>query len=114
MAKRVIRAHVLLLPYPAQGHINPMLRFAKHLLSKGVEATLITRVFISKSMHTKLSSSRNVEVISAGFDEGGYVQVESPETYLKTFRTIGSQTLVYLINKLDEFLPWALDIAKQF
>ncbi|KAH9619717.1 hypothetical protein KSS87_015829 [Heliosperma pusillum] len=34
-------AHVLLLPFPLQGHINPILQFAKRLAFKGIKATLL-------------------------------------------------------------------------
>uniref|UniRef100_A0A7N1A3A8 Glycosyltransferase N-terminal domain-containing protein n=1 Tax=Kalanchoe fedtschenkoi TaxID=63787 RepID=A0A7N1A3A8_KALFE len=30
----VKKAQILILPYPVQGHINPMLQFAKRLASK--------------------------------------------------------------------------------
>ncbi|OMO83350.1 UDP-glucuronosyl/UDP-glucosyltransferase [Corchorus olitorius] len=96
MENRVIRAHVLVLPFPAQGHISPMLRFANRLVSKGVKVTLATTIFTSKSIQTELNSSLDVEVISDGFDEGGYAQAESPEAYLTTFRS-----------------QWAFDVAKQ-
>ena len=33
--------HILVLPYPIQGHINPMLQFSKRLASKGPRVTLV-------------------------------------------------------------------------
>ncbi|KAA8550512.1 hypothetical protein F0562_002196 [Nyssa sinensis] len=124
--QRGYKAHVLVLPYPAQGHINPMLQFCKRLVSKDVKATLVNSIYISKSMHPDPSSTINMETISDGFDEGGYAQAESPEAYLTKFRAVGSETLANLIKKLDDigqpidvliydgFLPWALDAAKEF
>ncbi|KAK9725259.1 hypothetical protein RND81_05G132300 [Saponaria officinalis] len=34
-------AHVLLIPYPLQGHINPILKFAKRLVFKGLKVTIL-------------------------------------------------------------------------
>ncbi|GAV68388.1 UDPGT domain-containing protein [Cephalotus follicularis] len=120
------RAHALILPFPSQGHINPMLQFAKRLVSKGVKATLVNTIFISNSMHAFPSSFINVETISDGFDDRGFSQAKNCEDYLTTFQAVGSQTLSHLIKKLkdsgnsistliyDSLMPWALDVAKQF
>ncbi|KAF2292485.1 hypothetical protein GH714_024372 [Hevea brasiliensis] len=120
------KAHALILPYPLQGHINPMLQFSKRLVSKGVKATLANTIAINKSMHSDPTSPVDIETISDGFDEGGFSQAESTEVYLSTLESVGAQTLADLIKKLkdlgrpvnvliyDGFLPWALDVAKQF
>ncbi|KAK8506008.1 hypothetical protein V6N13_002657 [Hibiscus sabdariffa] len=119
--------HVLILPYPSQGHINPILQFAKRLLSKGVKPALVTTVFLSNSSFSDLSSSSiDLHTISDGFDEGGYDQAGSSDAYLPTFWSVGPKSFAALIKKLGEtghpvdalvydgFMPWALDVAKQF
>ncbi|XP_030472353.2 UDP-glycosyltransferase 74G1-like [Syzygium oleosum] len=124
--KRPSKARVLVLPYPAQGHISPMLQFAKRLVSRGVGVTLATTVFVAKSMHAAPNDSVGIETISDGFDEGGSAQAESIGAYLTSLQAVGWRTLVALIKKLDSsgdpidaviydgFLSWALDVAKQF
>ncbi|KAE8715740.1 hypothetical protein F3Y22_tig00110160pilonHSYRG00312 [Hibiscus syriacus] len=42
MKNKQFKGHVIVVPYPSQGHINPLLQFAKRLASKGVKATLAT------------------------------------------------------------------------
>ncbi|XP_042496877.1 UDP-glycosyltransferase 74F2-like [Macadamia integrifolia] len=123
--KRACRGHVLVLPYPTQGHINPTLQFSKRLVSKGLKATLAVTIFISKSMKSE-SSSVSIETISDGFDDGGFAKADSIETYLSCLQERGSQTLTELIKKqsdsgypvnclvYDSFLPWVLDVAKDF
>ncbi|THF95276.1 hypothetical protein TEA_020071 [Camellia sinensis var. sinensis] len=123
---RAYKAHVLVLPYPAQGHINPMLQFSKRLVSRGVKATLANSVYISKSMHKDPISTIDIDTFSDGHDVGGYDSAESPEAYLTKLRDVGSQTLASLIEKFDGlgrpvdaliydgFLPWALDVANEF
>ncbi|GMI83444.1 UDP-glycosyltransferase 74 F1 [Hibiscus trionum] len=127
--KKANGTHVLILPFPGQGHINPMLQFATRLVSKGVQATLVTTVFYSKSK--SLPSHDHVtpvgfRTISDGFDEGGFSQAESHDIYLSTFKSVGSQSLASLIKEFgdsgdpidaivyDGFMQWALDVAKQF
>ncbi|XP_014511547.1 UDP-glycosyltransferase 74G1 [Vigna radiata var. radiata] len=119
-------AHCLVLPYPAQGHINPMLEFSKRLIQRGVKVTLVTVVSNWKVVSRKNFTSIEVESISDGYDEGGLAAAESLEVYLETFRRVGAQTLAELLQKLagsshppdcviyDGFMPWALDVAKNF
>ncbi|KAL7201225.1 hypothetical protein ACSBR1_033016 [Camellia fascicularis] len=90
---RAYKAHVLVLPYPAQGHINPMLQFSKRLVARGVKATLANSVFISKSMHKDPISTIDTDTLIEKLDGLG--------------RPVDA--LIY-----DAFLPWALDVAKEF
>ncbi|XP_058193247.1 UDP-glycosyltransferase 74B1-like [Rhododendron vialii] len=115
-------AHVVFLPYPSQGHINPLLQFAKRLASKGVKATIATTHYTVKYI---CAPNVAVEPISDGFDEGGFSQAQNEDVYLKAFRDNGSRTLSHLIHKYqdssfpvncivyDSFLPWALAVAKE-
>ncbi|KAJ0024313.1 hypothetical protein Pint_07919 [Pistacia integerrima] len=126
MEEKPHKPHVLIVPYPAQGHINPMLQFAKRLLPKGIKSTLATTVSTFKSMQINPANSIAIETFSDGFDEGGYSQAESLDAYVESLKRVGSETLSKLIKKLDEngqpvtaavydgFMPWALDVAKEF
>ncbi|XP_044486089.1 UDP-glycosyltransferase 74B1-like [Mangifera indica] len=117
------KGHVLVLTYPAQSHINPLLQFAKRLASKGLKATLATTHYTVKSI---CATTVGVEPISDGFDEGGSKQAPSVEAYLESFRAVGSKTLAEVILKYqnsdspvncivyDSMLPWVLEVARQF
>lgn len=123
--KKSYGAHVLALPYPSQGHINPMLQFSRRLVSKGLKATLATPIFISNTFKPQAGSVQ-LETISDGFDEGGFLQADSIHDYLARLESAGSKTISQLIQKYidlgqpfdcivyDAFLPWALDVARQF
>ncbi|KAI3717435.1 hypothetical protein L1987_69046 [Smallanthus sonchifolius] len=114
--------HVVVLPYPSQGHINPLLQFAKRLASKGLKATIATTHY---TLSTISAPFVTVEPISDGFDEGGFAQAQSEELFLESFKSNGSRTLTQLIKKhqttkdpitcvvYDSFLPWALEVAKE-
>ncbi|KAL7247084.1 hypothetical protein ACSBR2_002070 [Camellia fascicularis] len=126
--KRAQKPHCLVLPYPIQGHINPMLQFSKRLEHKGVKVTLaITQFIFNKTMNGTSSSSISVETISDGYDEGGPEAASGGyEEYLPRFREVGSKTLAGLVVKFgnmgcpvdcivyDAFLPWGLDVAREF
>ncbi|GAV71003.1 hypothetical protein CFOL_v3_14497 [Cephalotus follicularis] len=115
--------HVIVVTYPAQGHINPLLQFAKRLVSKGIKATLATTHYTVKTIQ---ATTVGVEPISDGFDESGFTHAPSVQVYLESFKTVGSKTLAELIMKFsdlgspvscivyDALLPWVLDVAKNF
>ncbi|XP_004504205.1 flavonol 7-O-beta-glucosyltransferase UGT74F1 [Cicer arietinum] len=121
--------HVLMIPYPSQGHLNPMLQFSKRLSTKGVKVTMVTTIFISKTMHLKsssLPSTLQFDFISDGYDQGGFAQANNISTYLSHMETIGSNNLKELIKKYnfsndpidcviyDPLIYWVLDVAKEF
>ncbi|KAF6162307.1 hypothetical protein GIB67_008436 [Kingdonia uniflora] len=122
-------AHVLVLPFPVQGHINPMLQFSKRLVSKGLKVTIAISHFITKTSQFDFEDdslgSLTFESFSDGCDQGGIYEPESFKIYLERFETIGSRSIAKLIEKLDKLgdsvikclvydsvIPWALDLAK--
>ncbi|KAF6139938.1 hypothetical protein GIB67_035086 [Kingdonia uniflora] len=116
-----IRGHVVLLPFPAQGHMNPLLQFGKLLTTKGIKVTLATTIFLSKSIHIK-PSDVSIETISDGSDE---TSGSFDKGYLERFKEVGSRTLKDLIKNhesscnpvsclvYDSICPWVLDVAKE-
>ncbi|WMV40341.1 hypothetical protein MTR67_033726 [Solanum verrucosum] len=119
------KAHCLILPFPLQGHINPMLQFSKRLQSKRIKITIAPTKSFLKNMN-ELSTSVSIETISDGYDDGGIYQAENFVAYTTRFKEVGSDTLAQLIQKLansgcpvncivyDPFLPWAVEVAKNF
>ena len=117
--------HCVVLSYPAQGHINPMLQFSKRLQHEGVRVTLVSTLFYCKNLK-KLPPSIDLETISDGFDNGMFGEPLKLRVYLDRLGQVGPQTLGELLEKLassgypvdciiyDSFFPWALDVAKRF
>ena len=62
-------AHVLLVPLPAQGHMNPMLQFGRRLAYHGLRPTLVTTRCVLSTCPTA-GEPFPVAAISDGFDEG--------------------------------------------
>ncbi|KAF4352510.1 hypothetical protein G4B88_013340 [Cannabis sativa] len=123
--------HVLVVPYPSQGHINPLLQFCKRLVShhNGLTVTFATTLFISKTFTpnpNKLPPSIHFDTISDGFDTGGFAQSSGVDDYLSRLQAAGSKTLSQLIERhrqsnnpigcvvYDSFLDWCLDVANKF
>ena len=114
--------HVVVLSFPIQGHINPMLQFSKRLASKGLKVTLLSTNSIVKSMEGQASS---VTIEPIADDSGEYTTVETMEAYIERLKVMFSHSLEDLIERnksigyatklvvYDSILPWALEVAKQ-
>ncbi|XP_044372264.1 indole-3-acetate beta-glucosyltransferase-like [Triticum aestivum] len=111
-------ANVLLMPYPCQSHINPMLQFAKRLASKGVPAALVVTRFIARTVRFDAGKVR-VESISDGHDEGGLPSAASVDEYVERLESSGSASLATLIEEghfthvvYDSFMHWVARTAR--
>ncbi|RDX69856.1 UDP-glycosyltransferase 84B1, partial [Mucuna pruriens] len=131
--------HVLLVAFSAQGHINPLLRLGKSLLTRGLHVTLATteivyhRVFKS-SMDDSATvpsciTTNGIQVIffSDGFGSGQDQKPTNPDHYMELIGKIGPISLSNVIKKhfLDNskrlaciinnpFVPWVADVAGSF
>ncbi|KAL5217205.1 hypothetical protein ABZP36_017889 [Zizania latifolia] len=97
-------AHVLVVPYPSQGHMNPMVQFASKLASKGVAVTVVITRYIARTTSggggrggVDAGPDVRVEAISDGHDEGGVASAASIEEYLATLDVAGAASLADLI-----------------
>ncbi|XP_044377512.1 indole-3-acetate beta-glucosyltransferase-like [Triticum aestivum] len=111
-------ANVLLVPYPFQSHINPMLQFAKRLASKGVPAALLVTRFIARTVRFDAGPVR-VKSISDGHDEGGLSSAASIDEYVEKLESSGSVSLAALIKEghfthvvYDSFMHWVARTAR--
>ncbi|KAJ3691606.1 hypothetical protein LUZ61_020770 [Rhynchospora tenuis] len=116
--------HALILPYPSQGHINPLLQFAKWLTYHGLRSTLAVTRSVLGSAEPE-TGSVHIAVISDGFDEG-ITDTSSVTEYLDKLKSVGSKTLGQLMQTessvgrpvhiviYDTLVPWGADVARQF
>ncbi|XP_078148776.1 indole-3-acetate beta-glucosyltransferase-like [Carex rostrata] len=119
-------AHVLILIYPIQGHINPMLQFAKDLASKGPKVTLVTTSYIITNSIKAQIGNVSIASISDGYDEGGIQSAPNLVAYNDSLEVVGSKTLAELIEKynrstepftcmvFDTISPWGDKVAQSF
>lgn len=115
------KVHVVMVSYPSQGHINPLLQFAKHLLHEGFEVTMPIILTKSTSLHDLPLTIDNVSLLPyQGTDpETSYALAERRQASIRSH-------LIQLLTRhrddgnpiacvvYDSIMPWALDIAKEF
>ncbi|XP_047972490.1 UDP-glycosyltransferase 74F2-like [Salvia hispanica] len=119
------KPHCLILPYPSQGHINPLIQFSKRLAYKGITITFAAPQDILSSAAADISASIAVESISDGYTSAAARADADPREYLATLEREGAESTSRLIEKLregpgravdcvvyDAFLPWGLAVAK--
>ncbi|GKU94811.1 hypothetical protein SLEP1_g8248 [Rubroshorea leprosula] len=130
---------VLMVTLALQGHMNPMLKFAKQLVSKGVRITIATNDYARHRMLDSKNSSAlsvtnggaaagsnaiNLEFFSDGlsheFDRGKHA-----DKFIDAVKTEGYKNLSSLITNLtnsgrkfsaiiiNPFVPWVADIAAE-
>ncbi|RLM87213.1 UDP-glycosyltransferase 74F2-like [Panicum miliaceum] len=106
--------HVLLLPYPSQGHINPILQFGKRLAARrGVRCTLATTRFALSQSQPATGDAVRIAAISDGCDRSGFSEAGGVDAYLSRLESAGSETLDALLRSEAEQgrPPCAVDVA---
>jgi pathogen-inducible salicylic acid glucosyltransferase len=123
----VAGGHVVLLPYPSQGHVHPMLQFAKRLAHSGLRPTLaVTRHILATCTPDAASlGAVRLAAVSDGCDAGGFGDCNDVTAYLALLESAGSETLGELLRAeaaagrpvravvYDAMLPWARGVAQR-
>jgi UDP:flavonoid glycosyltransferase YjiC (YdhE family) len=125
--------HVMVVPFPGQGHINPMLQFAKRLASKNVGVTFVTteanhRRMLQSQGATSGASKKPEEVRFETIPDGLTSDSERSDVVVLSamLYNIGGEKLENLIERLnaqgtqiscivqDSFMGWVPEVAKKF
>lgn len=127
-ATELTHLHVLVFPFPIQGHINPMLQFAKRLLSKGLTVTILTTSSTHNLIKLNLNSipkSLHIQTINDGLNPGQKPAATTQD--INQFSDVVSQSLADFFRRnlasntslptpkflvYDCFMPWALALAR--
>ncbi|CAD6224220.1 unnamed protein product [Miscanthus lutarioriparius] len=118
--------HVLLLSYPSQGHINPLLQLGKRLAAhRGVRCTLAVTRFVLGQSGQPSPGAVHVAAYSDGCDSGGYSEAGNEQEFLARLESAGSASLDELLRAesaqgrpvhavvYDSFLLWAPRVARR-
>ncbi|KAK4848053.1 hypothetical protein QYF36_008733 [Acer negundo] len=132
--KEAVHHHVLMVSFSAQGHINPLLKLGKRLVSKGLHVTLATtevtqhrmfKSFAAAATTTTISSVSDIQLafFSDGFDMD-YDRKANLDHYMETLGKVGPINLSKLIQQhyhdkqkklcciiSNPFVPWVADVA---
>nr|UHH90564.1 UDP-glycosyltransferase [Nicotiana benthamiana] len=114
------KTHVLVLPSPAQGHINPIVQFSKILASKEVKVTILTIDFVCKAMLLDCGPLINIESIPHET-----IPVEGVDNFLEWFQTLMLEKFSGIVEKfgdseypvkvvvIDSLITWIIDLAHE-
>ncbi|KAJ0244991.1 hypothetical protein HA466_0184970 [Hirschfeldia incana] len=116
-------SHVIVLPFPVQGHLTPMSQFCKRLASKGLKSTLVL-ISDKPSPPYKAENDDSITVfpISNGFQDGAD-PLHDLDDYIDRVHTSIKNRLPELIQEMnlsgnypralvyDSTMPWLLDVA---
>ncbi|KAF5188585.1 Udp-glycosyltransferase 84a1 [Thalictrum thalictroides] len=132
-SETLLPPHVLMVSFPGQGHVNPLLRLAKRLASKGLFITFSSTNnighMIQKSTDTEPGKPINIGLGQLRFEffddgwEDDDLRRFNLDLYMHQLETVGRDSFVQLINKNaslgrpvscivnNPFVPWASDVA---
>lgn len=113
------RRRVVLAVFPAQGHINPALQFAKRLLKAGTDVTFFTSVYAWRRMANSTSPpGLNFEAFSDGYDDGLKPGGDGGR-YMSEMKSRGREALRGLLLTTDaaflvysHLFAWAAEVAR--
>ncbi|XP_034686843.1 crocetin glucosyltransferase, chloroplastic-like [Vitis riparia] len=121
----MLHHHFLLITYPAQGHINPTLQFAKRLIRMGMEVTLVTGVSaLSRMAKAPSSAGLTFTTFPDGYAEWDKARADFSHQ-LSEIKRSGSQALTDIILRSAEqgrpvtclvhtlLLPWVTGVARR-
>ncbi|GJR18541.1 crocetin glucosyltransferase, chloroplastic-like protein [Tanacetum coccineum] len=96
--------HFFIVTYPAQGHINPAIQFAKRLIPLGVKITFSTTVSAYRRMSKSggLPDIFNFATFSDGFDDGFDNKKDDGNLFSAQLRTGGTQFIKDTIHSNAE------------
>ncbi|CAA0168653.1 unnamed protein product [Arabidopsis thaliana] len=122
--------HFLLVTFPAQGHVNPSLRFARRLIKRtGARVTFVTCVSVfHNSMIANHNKVENLSFLtfSDGFDDGGISTYEDRQKRSVNLKVNGDKALSDFIEATKNgdspvtcliytiLLNWAPKVARRF
>ncbi|XP_054787316.1 gallate 1-beta-glucosyltransferase-like [Prosopis cineraria] len=128
--------HALLVSFPGQGHINPLLRLGKRLASKGLFVTFTTPENAGKDLRNanRIVTDKAIPVgdgfLRFEFFEDGWDKDDprrkNLREYLVQLELVGKQVISQMIHKYNDsrepvsciinnaFVPWVCDVDSEF
>ncbi|KAH9310623.1 hypothetical protein KI387_025658, partial [Taxus chinensis] len=129
--------HAVIIPYPAQGHINPLIRLSEKLAAQGIVITFVnTEVNHSRMMKARnnrhgISKDPSFNIRFVQISDGlplEFNRTDNPDEAFNALMTTARASAEDLIHNLtiqgceppiscvigSSFLPWTLNVAKKF
>ncbi|XP_059632101.1 UDP-glycosyltransferase 75C1-like [Cornus florida] len=100
----MVDCHILLLPSPGQGHINPSIQFANKLIGMGVKVTILTNLYVHRRItksNSLIPKGLSLSAFSDGYDDG-IKDGDNREHFQSQYKICGSKAVAELIKASDE------------
>ncbi|KAK7359322.1 hypothetical protein VNO77_01277 [Canavalia gladiata] len=119
--------HVLLVIFPAQGHINPAIQFAKRLIAMDASVTIPVTLHMHRRLGNKISiPGLSIAPYSDGYDDGYDSSTHDYNHFALESKRRGSDFVAdIIVSSAKEgfpftslvytlLLPWAPEVARRF
>ncbi|WOG86935.1 hypothetical protein DCAR_0206154 [Daucus carota subsp. sativus] len=119
------KTHVMIIPFPAQGHMSPMMQFSKRLAFKGVKVTMVVPLKLQDSMQI-LYDSPLISLECITFDFGKDEIPNDMQSYMGFMKLKITTVLPELLEKqenngcpvkflvIDSLFPSGVEMCHQF
>lgn len=138
MAENSRALHALVIPYPTQGHITPMMQFAKKLASKGLTVTFVNthyrhRQIIEAHSHStdqvdSIHQNLGLDIRFAQISDGLPLEYDRSAKFYEFMRSVDNmggelEKLILSLNQTgppiscviaDTLLFWSLHVTQRF
>ncbi|CAO2815400.1 unnamed protein product [Amaranthus hypochondriacus] len=114
---------VILVPYPAQGHVTPILKLASFLSTYGFQPLIVLPEFIHRSIVTKVNAATKGGIVCVsipdGLDETKPCDFFAIEKAMEDHMPTHLDRLIRKINQniacmiVDLLASWAIDVGKR-
>ncbi|KAK1356384.1 UDP-glycosyltransferase [Heracleum sosnowskyi] len=119
------KTHVMMIPFPAQGHMSPMMQFSKRLAFKGVKVTMIVPLKLQDSMQLLYDSPLiNLECITYDFNEDeiptdmhsymGFIKLKITSVLTELLEKQKSNGCPVKLLVIDSLFPSGVEMCHQF
>ncbi|KAH9712125.1 UDP-glycosyltransferase 84B1 [Citrus sinensis] len=117
-----VQVRVLMVTFSTHGHLNPTLRLAKRLVSKGLHVTVATTEAARK--HLMLNPTAT-QITESTRDSDDFDRIKYVGAFIESLQKVGSKNLSSIINNLSNndkkksciitnpFMPWVPDVAAE-
>ncbi|KAL1827003.1 hypothetical protein ACET3Z_005415 [Daucus carota] len=120
------KTHVMIIPFPAQGHMSPMMQFSKRLAFKGVKVTMVVPLKLQDSMQILYDDSPLISLECITFDFGKDEIPNDMQSYMGFMKLKITTVLPELLEKqenngcpvkflvIDSLFPSGVEMCHQF
>lgn len=118
--------HVLVIPFPAQGHVASLMKLSHQIVDHGIKVTFVTIEFINARLTTTMPTNSSIRLVSLPDGlEPGDDQIDTLKL-INSFQETKPDHLKDLIEKInksaddqiicviaDVTVAWAFDVAEK-